>query len=259
MKTSGESDRSLALASVMKTFEGQTALITGATSAIGKAIAAALAGRSATLGLIGRNPPALRLLRENFGGRAFCYQADLAVDDDIQNLTRQIQNDFDRVDIVVHTAGVISTGRVENASVEDFDVQYRVNVRAPYLFTKTLLPLLKSSQGQVVFINSSLWLNARSGVAQYAACKYALKAIADSLRDELNDDGIRVLSVFPGRTAGPMQEALYASNGTPYEPQRLLQPDDIATAVIAALAMARTAEVTDINIRPLQKPSDRGI
>jgi NADP-dependent 3-hydroxy acid dehydrogenase YdfG len=55
-----------------------------------------------------------------------------------------------------------------------------------------------------------------------------------------------------------MQEALYASNGTPYEPQRLLQPDDIATAVIAALAMARTAEVTDISIRPLQRPSDRG-
>jgi NADP-dependent 3-hydroxy acid dehydrogenase YdfG len=243
----------------MKSFEGQTAVITGATSAIGQAIAAALAGRSARLGLIGRNLPALRSLAENFGARAFCYEADLTLDDDIQDLSRQIQRDLDRVDIVVHNAGVISTGRVENASVEDFDVQYRVNVRAPYLFTKTLLPLLKSSQGQIVFINSSLWLNARRGVAQYAACKYALKAIADSLRDELNDDGIRILSVFPGRTAGPMQRALYASNGTPYKPQRLLQPDDIATAVIAALAMARTAEVTDINIRPLQKPSDRGI
>jgi NADP-dependent 3-hydroxy acid dehydrogenase YdfG len=243
----------------MKSFKGQTAVITGATSAIGKAIVAALAGRGARLGLIGRNLPALDSLAESFRERAFCYQTDLALDDDMQNLTREIQRDFDRVDIVVHNAGVISTGRVENASVEDFDAQYRVNVRAPYLFTKTLLPLLKSSRGQVVFINSSLWLNARSGVAQYAACKYALKAIADSFRDELNDDGIRVLSVFPGRTAGPMQKALYASNGTPYEPQRLLQPDDIATAVIAALAMARTAEVTDINIRPLQKPSDRGI
>jgi len=242
----------------MKSFEGQTALITGATSAIGQAIAAALAGRSATLGLIGRNRPALRSLAEGFGQRAFCYQADLAVDGDIQNLTRQIQEDFDRVDIVVHNAGVISTGRVENASVEDFDVQYRINVRAPYLFTKILLPLLKSSRGQIVFINSSLWLNARSGVAQYAASKYALKAIADSLREEVNADGIRVLSVFPGRTAGPMQEALYASNRTPYEPHRLLQPDDIATAVIAALAMARTAEVTDISIRLLQRPSDRG-
>jgi NADP-dependent 3-hydroxy acid dehydrogenase YdfG len=242
----------------MKSFKGQTAVITGATSAIGKAIAAALADRSATLGLIGRNLSALRSLAEGFGERAFCYQADLALDDDIQRLITEIQRDLDRVDIVVHNAGVISTGRVENASVEDFDVQYRINVRAPYLFTKTLLPLLKSSQGQIVFINSSLWLKARGGVAQYAASKYALKAIADSLRDELNGDGIRVLSVFPGRTAGPMQEALYASSRRPYEPQRLLQPDDIATAVIAALAMARTAELTDISIRPLQRPSDRG-
>src|SRR5918994_4186495 len=125
----------------MKSFEGQTAIITGATSAIGKSIAAALAGRSARLGLIGRNRSALKSLAEGFGERAFCYQADLAVDGDIQNLTREIQRDFDRVDIVVHNAGVISTGRVENASVEDFDLQYRVNVRAPYLFTKTLLPL----------------------------------------------------------------------------------------------------------------------
>jgi NADP-dependent 3-hydroxy acid dehydrogenase YdfG len=242
----------------METFKGQTALITGATSAIGKAIAAALADRSATPGLIGRNLPALRALAESFGKRAFCYQADLGVDDDIQNLTREIQRDLDSVDILVHNAGVISTGRVENASVADFDVQYRINVRAPYLLIQSLLPMLKSSHGQIVFMNSSLWLNARSGVAQYAATKYALKAMADSLRDELNGDGIRVLSVFPGRTAGPMQEALYASNGAPYEPQRLLQPDDIATAVIAALAMARTAEITDISIRPLQRPSVRG-
>jgi NADP-dependent 3-hydroxy acid dehydrogenase YdfG len=240
----------------MKSFKGQTALITGATSAIGKAIVAALAGRGARLGLIGRNLPALGSLVESFGERAFCYQADLALDDDMQNLTSEIQRDFDRVDIVVHNAGVISTGRVENASVEDFDVQYRINVRAPYLFTKTLLPLLKSSQGQIVFINSSLWLNARSGVAQYAATKYALKAIADSLREEVNADGIRVLSVFPGRTAGRMQQAIYATNHKSYHPESLLQPEDIAAVLTTALALPRTAEVTDISIRPLQKPSD---
>jgi NADP-dependent 3-hydroxy acid dehydrogenase YdfG len=239
---------------VMKSFEGQTAIITGATSAIGKSIAAALAGRSATLGLIGRNRPALRSLAEGFGERTFCYQADLAVDDDIQNLTREIQRDFDRVDIVVHNAGVISTGPVENTSVEDFDLQYRINVRAPYLLTQSLLPMLKSSHGQIVFMNSSLWLNARSGVAQYAATKYALKAMADSLRDEVNSDGIRVLSVFPGRTAGPMQEARYAAERKPYQPQSLLQPSDIALAVTAALDLPHTAEITDLRIRPFLKP-----
>ena len=243
----------------MNSFKGQTALITGATSAIGKAIAAALAGQSATLCLIGRKLPALRSLAESFSERAFCYQADLALDEDIQNLARDIRRDFDRVDILVHNAGVISIGKVENASVEDFDVQYRINVRAPYLFTKSLLPLLKLSHGQIVFINSSLWLNARSGVAQYAASKYALKAIADSLREEVNADGIRILSVFPGRTAGTMQQAIHATNHESYYPESLLQPEDIAAVLTTALALPRTAEVTDISIRPLQKPPENSL
>jgi NADP-dependent 3-hydroxy acid dehydrogenase YdfG len=97
-------------------------------------------------------------------------------------------------------------------------------------------------------------LNARSGVAQYAATKYALKAMADSLRAEVNSERIRVLSVFPGRTAGPMQEARYAAEGKPYHPKSLLQPSDIALAVIAALALPRTAEITDLRIRPFLKP-----
>jgi NADP-dependent 3-hydroxy acid dehydrogenase YdfG len=238
----------------MESFKGKIALITGATSAIGRAIALELVTREATLALVGRKLPVLRSIAETFGERAFCYQADLCLDSDIRSLTEQIRKDVKSVDILVHNAGAISTGRVENASVEDFDLQYRINVRTPYLLTQSLLPMLKSSHGQIVFMNSSLWLSARSSVAQYAATKYALKALADSLREEVNADGVRVLSVFPGRTAGPMQEAKYAADHQPYHPETLLQPVDVATVVTAALALGRTAEVTDINIRPLQKP-----
>lgn len=238
----------------MESFKGQIAVITGATSAVGTAIALELGSRNATLALVGRKLSALRSIAEGFRERAFCYQADLCLDRDIQSLTEQIQKDVGHLDVLVHNAGVIFTGPVEHASVEDFDLQYRINVRAPYLLTQSLLPMLKASRGQIVFMNSSLWLSARSSVAQYAATKYALKAIADSLRDEVNAGGVRVLSVFPGRTAGPTQEAKYAADDKPYHPESLLQPVDIATVVTAALALARTAEVTDINIRPLQKP-----
>jgi NADP-dependent 3-hydroxy acid dehydrogenase YdfG len=241
----------------MESLKGRAAVITGATSPIGRAIALELANRSATLVLVGRNLPALRLIAEDSGTRAFCYRADLCLDGDIQTLTKEIRKDIGRVDILVHNAGVISTGSLENASIEDFDLQYRINVRAPYLLTQILLPMLKSSQGQIVFINSSLWLSARSSVAQYAATKYALKAIADSLRDEVNADGIRVLSVFPGRTAGPTQEARYAADGQPYQPEFLLQPVNIATAVATAVALPRTAEITDLRIRPFLRPTDR--
>jgi len=157
------------------------------------------------------------------------------------------------VDVLVHCAGVIAQGKLQNAPVQDFDLQYRANVRAPYLLTQTLLPMLKLGPGQIVFINSSVGLKARAGVSQFAATQHALKAITDSLREEVNPDGIRVLSVFPGRTATPRQANIFQIEGREYRPELLLQPEDIATVVINALNLPRTAEVTDIHLRPLLK------
>ena len=104
-----------------------------------------------------------------------------------------------------------------------------------------------------VFVNSSAGLNSKANVGQYAASKHALKAIADCLREEVNPDGIRVLSIYPGRTATPMQEALYKAEGRTYHPEILMQPSDAAQVVIQALRLPRTVEVTDIHLRPLMK------
>jgi NADP-dependent 3-hydroxy acid dehydrogenase YdfG len=134
------------------------------------------------------------------------------------------------------------------------DRQYRINVRAPYMLTQALLPMLKSRRGQIVFINSSAGLNARANVSQYAATKHALKAVADSLREEINAEGLRVLSVYPGRTATPMQADVHTMEGRAYRPDRLMQPEDVAAVVINALSLPSSAEVTDIHVRPLIKP-----
>jgi short-subunit dehydrogenase len=115
------------------------------------------------------------------------------------------------------------------------------------------LPLLKMQKGQIVFINSSVGLVSKANLSQYAATKHALRAFADSLREEVNEMGIRVLSVFPGRTATPMQEMIFNWEGKDYPPTRLLQPQDVAAVVIHALSLPRTAEVTDISIRPMAK------
>jgi NADP-dependent 3-hydroxy acid dehydrogenase YdfG len=137
--------------------------------------------------------------------------------------------------------------------VEDFDRQYAVNVRAPYLLTQLLLPMIIAGRGQIVFVNSSAGLNARKGASQYAATKHALRGLANSLREEVNEHGVRVLSVFPGRTAGRMQAAVFEREKKPYDPAVLLQPDDVASVVVHALELPRTAEVTDISIRPFRK------
>ena len=119
------------------------------------------------------------------------------------------------------------------------------------------MPFLIKGRGQIVVINSSTGLAVnRPEIAQYAATKHALRAIADSVRAEVNQKGIRVLSVYLGRTATPMQEALYRREARPYDPEKLLQPEDVATMVLAALALPPTAEVTDISIRPMIKSVD---
>jgi NADP-dependent 3-hydroxy acid dehydrogenase YdfG len=186
--------------------------------------------------------------------KILCYTADLMLDEEIKKLSVNLQRDIGSLDLLVHSAGVISLGRFEAAPVEHLDWQYRINVRAPYALTQTLLPMLRPRRGQIVFINSSAGLSARASVGQYAATKHALKAIADSLREEVNADGLRVLSVFLGRTASPMQARVHEMEGRAYHPERLVQPEDVAAVVINALSLPRSAEVTDVSIRPLAKP-----
>jgi len=89
--------------------------------------------------------------------------------------------------------------------------------------------------------------------AQYDSTKHALKAIADSLRAEINVHGVRALSVYLGRTASEMQERICQMERKTYRPELLLQPADVASVIVNALSLPRTAEVTDISIRPMIK------
>src|SRR6266852_7744105 len=240
----------------MDSLKGQLAVVTGASSGIGKAIALALAKQGAEVCLVARRREALdgvaREAQAN-GIRSHVRPADLTLDEDIHTLTQGLQRDFERVDVPILCGGAISHGPLEKAPLADFDLMYRSNLRAHYALTQALLPLLRKQKGQVVFINSSAGLRSPATVGQFSATQYALRAVADSLRDEVNADGIRVLSVFPGRTATPRMEALFKKEGKPYCPELLLQPEAIASIVTHALCLPRTAEVTDISIRPMLK------
>lgn len=240
----------------MAAFMGQVAVVTGAGGGVGRAIALALAADGATVCLVGRRVAALQAVArevESGAPRPLIYVADLARDEDIEGLATRLGEEHGRVDALVHSAGAYARGETGVAPAADFDRQYQVNVRAPYALTGAVLPLLKSHQGQVVFINSSAGLSAGAGVGQYAATKHALQAVADSMRAEVNADGVRVLSVYLGRTATPMQEMIHALEGRQYQPARLIQPEDVAAVVVHTLGLPRTVEVTDITLRPLLK------
>lgn len=234
----------------------QVAVVTGAGSGIGKAVAKALAAEGATLCLVGRTRETLEETANAIriaASRVLVSPTDLTLDNQVEQLRSRLETEFGQVDILVHSAGVIFQGKIENHATQDFDRQYQANVRAPYLLTQVCLPLLKVRPGQIVVVNSSVGLRAPAGVSQFAATQHALKAITDSLREEVNAYGIRVLSVFPGRTATPRQATLYQLGGKDYRADVLLQPEDIASIVTATLTLPRTAEVTDIHIRPLIK------
>jgi len=148
---------------------------------------------------------------------------------------------------VLRNVGLVHVRRVGRHKL------YRTNVRANYRMVQNLLPLLRKRPGQVVFINSSVGLSARPNVGQFSATQHALRALTDALRAEISPDGIRVLSVYPGRVATPRQEKLYTEQGSDYKPQLLVQAEDIASVVLNALLLPRSAEVTEISIRPLAK------
>jgi NADP-dependent 3-hydroxy acid dehydrogenase YdfG len=237
-------------------FAGRIAAVTGASSGIGRAIALALAARGASVCLVGRDPDRLASVAGEAQLAApvvFVRPTDLASDDELDRLAEQLAADLPRLDVLVHSAGVHTLGSHADTPAEDLDVQYRVNVRAPYRLTQAVLPLLRASRGSVVFINSSAGLRAGRSNGLYASTKHALRALADSLRDEVNADGIRVLSVYPGRVDTPLQREALARAGAPYEPAALLRAQDVAAIVVAALSLPETAEVTDIQIRPTRK------
>lgn len=239
----------------MDSLKNQVAVVTGASSGIGKAIALTLAGQGAEVFLAARSKEALddaAKEAQKVGARAHTYSLDLTKDEDIRGLGEKLQRETG-LNILVLCGGAIAHGSHEKAALADLDLMYRSNVRGHYALIQTMLPLLRKAKGQIVFVNSSAGLRSPAGAGQFSATQHAFRSIADSLRDEVNAGGIRVLSIFPGRTATPRMEKLFAKESRAYKPELLLQPEDVAEMVTHALRLPRTAEVTDISIRPMQK------
>ena len=230
-------------------------VVTGASGGIGRATAVALASAGATVCGVARRRHQLQATAEltKGPGRVDPHPADLSVDAEVAALADELLACAGSVDVLVHSAGTYARDPVCIAPIEDFDRQYRINVRAPYLLTQALLPALRASKGQIIFINSTVVFAPRANVGQFAATKHALRSFADTLREEVNPDGIRVVSVYPGRTATQLQARIHALEGKPYVPERLLQPADVADIVLKVLTGPSTAEITDVRVRPMLK------
>ena len=232
----------------MSYYKDKIVIITGATSGIGKAIAKKLYSENAQLFLLGRNFSSLKKeLQENHRDD-FC-EIDLTNDSDIEEFVDRINGNCNRIDILIHSAGAVHMGSLENVSVKDLDELYAINVRAPYLLTQKFLSLIKKAKGQIVFLNSTAGLQTKEFLGQYSASKFALKAIADSLRLEVRSEGINVLSIYLGAAATPMQEKVQAFSRKAYHPENYMNADEVAERILQVIKNGKEARITDVTIK----------
>jgi short-subunit dehydrogenase len=221
-----------------------THLITGASSGIGSVVAARLAARGDALLLLARSDARAKELAERFPG-ASTLVADLAEPATLAGLRLP-----ERLDSLLHIAGVVELGPVAGTDVPTWTHTLAANLVSPAELTRLALPALRAARGQVVFVNSGAGLAAHADWSAYAASKHGLRALADALRQEERGNGVRVTTVYPGRTATPMQEKVHVQEGREYDPDRWITPESVATAVLAALDLPRDAELTDLTVRP---------
>lgn len=219
-----------------------TALVTGASRGIGAATAVALADSHDVL-LGGRDAEALAAVADGLPG-ARPWPVDLT---DAAALARAAAS-VDRLDVLVHSAGMVVIAPLTDTPVEVWRRTLDVNVVAVAELTRLLLPALRAARGRVVLVNSGQGQRATANWGAYSASKFALRAYADTLRAEEPD--VRVTTVYPGRTATAMQREVRAAEGGEYEPDRYLRPESVADAVRHAVLASADADIHDITIRP---------
>jgi short-subunit dehydrogenase len=220
-------------------------LVTGAGSGVGEAVADFLHARADELVLLARNDRRAADLRARYAG-ADVRVADLA---EFDRLAERVA-DIERLDALVHSAGIIELGPIGELPLEHLTAQLRVNLVAPTELTRALLPALRSTRGQVLFLNSSAGLVANPEWGAYAASKFGLKAIADALREEESAHGVRVTSVYLGRTSTPMQQKVRDQEGEPYDPGDWATPESAAATIVHAIDLPRDVTIPDIRLRP---------
>lgn len=224
------------------------AVVTGASSGIGRATATRLARAGFQVWALARRVQRLAELQTQHPGSVLPFGIDL-VDDDLGAFAVRVRERSDRIDALVHCAGQIAIGPLLESDADELTRILEVNTAAPYRLTQVMLPFLGAGS-TVVFMNSSQGLSVGRGAGSYAVAKHALKAVADAMRSELNSQGVRVTSIYPGRTATPLQADLYRRRGEAYHPEFLVQPESIAELIHTVVTLPAETEVMDLSVRP---------
>lgn len=229
--------------------QGKRVLVTGASRGIGRAIALRFASAGADVIVAARNRHELQDLAEEItskGRRCLVVPTDLRDPSSIANLAQQVGGEFQGLDILVNNAGVGAWAPLEELTLEQYDEMFDVNMRAVFLLTQAVLPLMREQgSGHIVNIasTSSRWTYPEGTV--YCASKFAVLGFSEALAKELRSEGVRVTAVCPGQ----VNTYLGGSNPTDWS-EEMLTGEDVAESVLCAVSLPPRAIVTELVVWP---------
>jgi NAD(P)-dependent dehydrogenase (short-subunit alcohol dehydrogenase family) len=233
----------------------RAALITGASSGIGLAIARALGADGYGITMSARRPEKLEEAAkelESEGLEVISAAANMAKEEDIQNVVAQHRERFGRLDVLVNNAGVGIGGSIEGFETKKLDMQLDVNLRSVYLTTRDCIPMLKEAGAEhrkalVVNTASIAGKMGQPWLAAYSATKAGVVGLSQAMHGELGKEGVQVTAFCPGFVATPMTD--WVEGQVPKE--EMIQPEDIAEAVRFLLRTSPNCVVPEIQfIRP---------
>ncbi len=215
---------------------GRTALVTGGSRGIGRAIAIALAAEGADVALCyaGREDAAQEVVERCLaqGGRAAAFQADVSREEDCQRLFSQTEEQLGSVDILINNAGITRDGLLLRMKAEDFDRVLEVNLRGAFLCSRLAARgMLKRRWGRIISLSSVVGLHGNAGQANYAASKAGVIGLTKALAKELGSRGVTVNAIAPGFIRTDMTEGL---------------PEGIREGLLGAIPLGRLGEAEEV-------------
>ena len=234
--------------------KGKTAVVTGGTKGIGRAIASSLVRAGASVAITARNEQqladAVSQLNRAVTGNARGYVCDVRDYEQVKATIAAITADFVGIDILVNNAGIGIFSSVESMSVEDFRAVLETNVFGVFYCCHEVIPLLKRrGGGYIINISSLAGANPHANMAAYNASKFGLNGFSEALMQEVRHDGIKVSYIMPGSV-----NTEFGGDNPSDEKSWQLQPDDIAQAVMDLLAYPSRSLVSRIELRPSRPP-----
>ena len=237
----------------MISLKGKVALVTGAGRGIGRAISLMLVQSGCRVILAARTRAQLeevhREIRDR-GGEALAVPTDLTQDEDIQQLV-ETSRSWGVIDILINNAGWGKRAAVVKGNIDDWDRTFHVNLRAPMILAKMLLPgMIAKGEGAVINIGSVSGKTGEANGAAYAASKFGLIGFTQSLYEEVREYGIKVAVILPGYVNTPL-----IPPNRQIDRSKMIQADDIAQAVHYVLTSPATCCPVEITVRPQRTPN----